>query len=132
RLVVARDPRSAAEAEALRRPADMTAADMVFAIEQPQAGPPRDVLVNVSGLLWNTNPHVDAAAYRRTLQETIALLRADGREVTLLAHVLDNPTPDNDVPAARELAGQVGGRSEERRVGKQQRRVREWPNLQRM
>src|SRR5699024_8723063 len=34
---------------------------------------------------------------------------ADGREVTLLAHVLDNPTPDNDVPAARELAGQVGG-----------------------
>lgn len=109
RLVVARDPRSAAAAEALHRPADMTAADMVFAIEQPQAGPPRDVLVNVSGLLWSTNPHVDAAAYRRILQETIALLRADGREVTLLAHVLDNPTPDNDVPAARELAAQVGG-----------------------
>src|SRR5699024_695404 len=79
RLVVARDPRSAAAAEALRRPADMTAADMVFAIDQPQAGPPRDVLPNVSGLLWCTNPTVDAAAYRRILQETVALLRADGR-----------------------------------------------------
>src|SRR5699024_3458615 len=79
RLVGARDPRSAAAAEALRRPADMTAADMVFAIEQPQAGPPRDVLLNVSGLLWSTNPHVEAAAYRRILQESVPLLRPHDR-----------------------------------------------------
>src|SRR5699024_5535961 len=71
-------------------------------------GPQRDVLVNVSGLLWTENPHVDAAAYRRTLQETVTRLRADGREVALLAHVLDNPSADNDVPALRELAAQVG------------------------
>src|SRR5699024_592440 len=77
--------------------------------EQPDPGPQRDVLVNVSGLLWTENPHVGAAAYRRTLQETVTRLRADGREVALLAHVLDNPSADNDVPALRELAAQVGG-----------------------
>lgn len=107
-LVFARDPRSAAEATALRRPADMTAADLVFAIDQPEPGPQRDVLVNVSGLLWQTNPHVDAAAYRRTVLELVERLRADGRVVTLLAHVLDNPSPDNDVPAVRELAREFG------------------------
>lgn len=108
-LVFARDPRSAAEAIALRRPADMTATDLVFAIDQPEPGPQRDVLVNVSGLLWQTNPHVDAAAYRRTVLELVERLHADGRAVTLLAHVLDNPSSDNDVPAVREFARHFRG-----------------------
>lgn len=110
--VLARDPESAQEAEAQGRPADLVTADLVFAIDQPAPGRSRDVLFNVSGLLWRENPHVDAAAYRRTVRETIARLRADGREVSLLAHVLDSPNPDNDVPVVRELSAENDGQLE--------------------
>lgn len=112
RYVFARDPESAREAKTQGRPADLVTADLVFAIDQPAPGRPRDVLFNVSGLLWHENPHVDAAAYRRTVRETIARLRADGRAVTLLAHVLDSPNPDNDVPVVRELAAENDGQLE--------------------
>src|SRR5699024_7242332 len=69
RLVVARDPRSAAEAEALRRPADMTAAEVVVAIEPPAAGPPRGVLLYLFGVIATTYLHVTDVASRRILQE---------------------------------------------------------------
>lgn len=107
--VFARDPESAAAATSLGRRPDLTSADLVFAIDQPTPGPRRDVLVNVSGLLWQDNPHVSAGGYRRVIQGVVERLRSDGREVSLLAHVLDSPNPDNDVPAVRALADEVGG-----------------------
>lgn len=107
--VLARDPDSASAAAALDRPADAVTADLVFAIDQPAPGPERDVLFNVSGLLWQENPHVDSRSYREVVRETISGLRSAGREVTLLAHVLDSPHPDNDVPVVRELAAEHGG-----------------------
>jgi len=110
--VFARDPRSARAAAELGRPTDLIAADLVFAIDPPTPGPARDVLLNVSGLLWHENPHVDHHAYQRVVRETLDRLRADGREVALLAHVLDSPNPDNDVPVVRDLAAETGGELE--------------------
>ncbi|MGP9538180.1 polysaccharide pyruvyl transferase family protein [Brachybacterium sp. AOP43-C2-M15] len=110
--VLARDPDSARAADELGRPADLMTADLAFAIEPPAPERSFDVLLNVSGLLWNENPHVDAQSYQRIIRETIAVLRAEGREVTLLAHVLDSPDPDNDVPVVKELAAELGGELE--------------------
>ncbi|MDT0156348.1 polysaccharide pyruvyl transferase family protein [Microbacterium sp. ARD32] len=108
RFVFSRDPESTRVSAELGRTPDLTTADLVFAIDQPAVGQTRDVLVNVSGLLWNDNPHVPADIYRRVITETVEHLRAAGREVALLAHVLDSPMADNDVPAIRSLAAQLG------------------------
>lgn len=110
RLVFARDPASAASSARLGRRPDATASDLVFGLEQPEASVPRDVLLNVSGLLWHGDAHVDAAAYRASVHAIIRGLLAEGREVTLLPHVLDSDNADNDVPAARELAAEYGDR----------------------
>ncbi|MET1052379.1 MAG: polysaccharide pyruvyl transferase family protein [Mycetocola sp.] len=104
RLVMARDSASAAYAAQLGHPVDILATDVVFALPQPVVERSRDVILNVSGLLWNGNPHVDSSGYRRTIADLVARLRADGREISLLAHVIDSPSPDNDVPAIREFA----------------------------
>lgn len=104
----ARDPLSARASEELGRAADLITADLVFAIDPPALGPERDILLNVSGLLWHENPHVDHRAYQRVVRGTIDQLRAKGREVALLAHVLDSPNPDNDVPVVHALAAEVG------------------------
>lgn len=108
-LVFARDPESATAAAQMGRPVDATTTDLAFAIAQPaKIVEQRDVLLNVSGLLWNDNPHVNASGYRRLVRDIAERLRRSGREVTLLAHVLESPSPDNDVPAVRSLARELG------------------------
>lgn len=107
--VLARDPISAGYATGLGTAPDALTTDVVFAIEQPPAAPVRhDVLFNVSGLLWGSNPHVPAEHYRTVVMETCRALLDRGREVSLLAHVLDSPVPDNDVPAIEECARLLG------------------------
>lgn len=110
RLVFARDPISAAAAATLGRPVDDTTTDLVFGISQPVVGIRRDVLLNVSGLLWRASDHVDADAYRRSVRTIITRLLDDGRSVTLLPHVLDSGDPDNDVPVSRALLEEFEGR----------------------
>ena len=66
-------------------------------------------MLNVSGLLWTPNPHVDHEAYRRTVRALCHGLADEGRSLALLAHVIDSPVADNDVPAIRELAAELGG-----------------------
>lgn len=109
-LVLSRDRASEAEATALGRPADLSATDVVFALPVPSERERRGVMVNVSGLLWSENRHVDAASYRRAVRSLIDELLERGLEVTLLAHVIDNPNADNDVPAVREVAAEYDGR----------------------
>lgn len=109
-LVFARDALSAQAAEDLGRPVDATASDLVFGIDQPAAGTPRDVLLNVSGLLWSSNPHVDAEQYRATVRSVIDGLLDRGRAVTLLPHVLESANHDNDVPVSRALEQEYDGR----------------------
>lgn len=104
RLVMARDPASAAVAARMGRPVDVRATDVVFALPVPAPSGDLDVVLNVSGLLWGADDHVSARGYRAEVEELIHGLRGQGREVTLLAHVLDSSSPDNDVPVVRELA----------------------------
>ena len=108
-LVFARDAQSAAAAAQLGRPVDLTATDMVFGLRQPERLAERDVLLNVSGLLWQPNNHVDYESYRRAIRMVITELIGQGREVTLLPHVLDSPDHDNDVPIANALHEEFGG-----------------------
>lgn len=109
-LVFARDPDSAAAATLLGRPPDATVPDLVFGIDQPEPSDPHDVILNVSGLLWNPNTHVDNETYRSAVRRIIDGLLEYGRTITLLPHVLDSANPDNDVPTAVALAAEYGGR----------------------
>ena len=109
RLVMARDPASLAVARRLRARRPLLTTDVVFALGAP--APPtvrHDVLVNVSGLLWEPNDHVDHVGYRSTVRGLVAELRARGRGVALVAHVLDSSRVDNDVPVTRALAEELG------------------------
>ena len=110
--VMARDPASAANARRLGRPADVLTTDVVFALPLPPAGNPRDVMLNISGLLWNPNPHLDHNAYRTTVQQIHNGLLAQGRNITVLAHVLDSGNADNDAPAIREFMHTTGSKAE--------------------
>lgn len=111
-LVMARDSESAEAAASLGRPVEVLTTDVVFALPRPAVEPTRDVVLNVSGLLWNPNPHVDSDAYRRTVHRLLDGLAADGREVTLLAHVLESDNPDSDIQAISELLSQRSDRLE--------------------
>lgn len=102
-LIMARDTQSADAAQKLHRRVDVLTTDVVFALEIPTVEKSRDVILNISGLLWNPNPHVDYQQYRRTIARLQERLLADHRKLTLLAHVLDSPNADNDVPAIREF-----------------------------
>nr|WP_188894782.1 polysaccharide pyruvyl transferase family protein [Microlunatus endophyticus] len=105
--VMARDPESADAARRLGRPVDVLGTDVVFAIDRAEPDTERDVLLNVSGLLWRPNSHVDHAHYQRLIMSLSERLVSAGRQLTLLSHVIDSPDPDNDVPANAELASML-------------------------
>ena len=106
--VMARDHVSAAAAAALGREPDVLTTAVVFALPVPRVSPSRDVVVNVSGLLWQPGPHVDAEHYRATVSTLLDGLAARGREVTLLAHVLSSKAVDDDVPVVTRLGRDRG------------------------
>lgn len=110
--VMARDSVSMEFARGLGPEADCLATDVIFALEQPAvpASSTADVVLNVSGLLWSGDAHVSKEKYQSLTRELIEQLLAAGRSVTLLAHVLDNPSPDNDVAVVRELAAEFRDR----------------------
>lgn len=111
-VLYTRDPVSSQVATEMGRTPNLLATDMAFALPRPSRAQERDVVLNVSGLLWQSNPHVDFAEYRANVGGLISGLLAADRRVTLLAHVLDSPVPDNDVPAvhaAAAAAGAAGG-----------------------
>lgn len=107
-LVMARDHESARIAEEMGHPVDVLTTDVVFALPQPEAGERRDVVLNVSGLLWEHDDHGPKDAYRATVRALIDGLRERGRTVTLLAHVLDSDYPDSDGPTVRALGEELG------------------------
>lgn len=107
--VMVRDSISSRYLDSIRLPADVDTTDVVFALPVPTVAKTRDVVVNVSGLLWQENPHVDAAAYRDTVRSLYRRLIDEGRRVTLLEHVLDSKNSgDNDAVAARALREEIG------------------------
>lgn len=115
-MVVVRDPASAQAAAALGRPADVTATDVVFALPTERPTKIHDVVLNVSGLLWPKNNHVDNAQYEQQIVRLIDRLTGAGRRVTCMAHVVGPNVPlgdpraaDNDVPALAELRRRYSG-----------------------
>jgi colanic acid/amylovoran biosynthesis protein len=108
-LTMARDSASRDYAASIRRPVDVLTTDVVFALPVPSVERTRDVILNVSGLLWRDGPHLDSSTYRRIVSELYGRLSAGGRSVSLLAHVIDSPSADNDVPALHELAKSLNG-----------------------
>jgi polysaccharide pyruvyl transferase WcaK-like protein len=111
-VVATRDSTSTAYAKELGRPSDAHSTDVVFALPQPEVGKTRDVVFNVSGLLWSENSHVDSTAYQANVRRFINALLEQGRAVTLLAHVLDNKSKDNDTIPMAELAKEFSDRIE--------------------
>lgn len=106
-LVLARDERSARVAEELVRARVIRTTDVVFALPVPAPVGKRDVILNVSGLLWQPNPHVDSELYRSTLAHTHDSLVAAGRTVSVLAHVVESGNADSDARAAHEFAARA-------------------------
>lgn len=102
--VLARDSTSFAWARGHGMRADAVSSDVVFALPvPPRSSQPSDVVLNVSGLLWAPNPHVDHRAYQRTVQGIYEGLTAMGRHVTLLPHVLRSADPDDDEAALEQF-----------------------------
>lgn len=102
-IVMSRDGVSTSHAAELGRRDVVRATDLVFSLPTVEARKTRDVIVNVSGLLWGENSHLDAASYRRSVLDLIEGLRERGRTVSLLPHVLANSTADNDMVPLDEL-----------------------------
>ncbi len=107
-IVFARDSDSAARAAALGRPVDRVVTDVVFALPQPGIGVRRDVIMNVSGLLWSTDAHGRSEDYRRTVVQVIRGLQESGRAVTLMPHVLAGDPRDNDEAVLPDVIAAVG------------------------
>lgn len=108
RAVLVRDSDSLALATQLGRPLSGSTTDVVFALPKPAIDKSRDIVFNVSGLLWAENRHVSFTKYRGEVRRFIKLATESGRSISLLAHVLDNPSVDNDVTAISELGREFG------------------------
>lgn len=102
--VMTRDPKSAAVSAELGREPELTSSDLVFALPPVPRFEKFDVLFNISGLLWNPNRHVDSDRYRAAVHSFVHGMKAQGREVTLFAHVVNGGENDDDLAAIREFA----------------------------
>ncbi|WP_114853270.1 polysaccharide pyruvyl transferase family protein [Brachybacterium sp. YJGR34] len=109
--LMVRDTASADAARALGRPADVVSTDVVFALAEVPREQRHDVLLNVSGLLWHPNPHVDHRHYRDVVHGLLDGLAAQGRTVSLLAHVArgSGRGTDSDAAVVAALADRVSG-----------------------
>src|SRR5665811_1739616 len=109
RQIFARDSTSTCyAADTLRRRAE-SSTDTVFALSKPRVGTTRDVVFNVSGLLWVKNPHVDYELYRREAVRYCRNVMEHGHGLSLLAHVLPSGNPDSDQHAMEQLAAMLPG-----------------------
>ena len=103
--VWARDSGSLRRATALRVSNLDLASDLAFAVQDHHESPAQvgGVVLNVSGLLWNPNTHVDHMSYRSLVKGLLSAFRELGEPVTLLAHVIAEGQADDDVFIARQL-----------------------------
>jgi polysaccharide pyruvyl transferase WcaK-like protein len=107
--VIARDTESAEYCRSMLRCEPTLSTDVVFAMARPEVASTRGVVVNVSGLLWSPNPHVDHLKYRRATIDFVDRLLVAGTPVSLLAHVVAEGIGDADNYAVAEAAAAVGG-----------------------
>jgi colanic acid/amylovoran biosynthesis protein WcaK/AmsJ len=105
-LVMTRDDASAKYAEqTLGRRVDVVGTDVVFML--PTSAQPtrsRDVILNVSGLLWFGDDHVDSQYYREQVRSFVEAIESSGRTVSLLAHVVNSSQGNDDIDAIKSVA----------------------------
>jgi colanic acid/amylovoran biosynthesis protein len=111
-VVTARDNASAAYAVSLGRKVDSLATDVVFALPVEATPKSRDIILNVSGLLWFSDKHVNSANYRISVRDLVSSLEREGRSVALLAHVTNATSVTDDAAAIRELVADGSLRNE--------------------
>ncbi|BBY17622.1 hypothetical protein MLIT_32140 [Mycolicibacterium litorale] len=104
--VYARDSESARYSAALGRRPDALSSDLVFALPPlPEANSRAGVYMNVSGLLWRSNPHVDYLRYRNAVIDACRAISGAGHPVTIFPHVLRSAVSrEDDVTAVEEAA----------------------------
>lgn len=94
----------------LGRHPDAQSPDVVFAL--PVGSPPAarsGIYLNVSGLLWRPNRHVDYLHYRQQVLEYAREVASGGEEIVLFPHVLRVPSSrEDDVTAVEEAAAALG------------------------
>jgi colanic acid/amylovoran biosynthesis protein len=102
--VLVRDNESARYSTGLGYSPDLLATDVVFALPEVDEPKSRDVILNVSGLLWFSDKHGSSAAYQNAVRSFVKSMSARGRRVTLLAHVVNPVSVVDDAAAIYELA----------------------------
>lgn len=109
--VYARDSESVRYSAALGRRPDALSSDLVFALPSlPEAKQRSGVYLNVSGLLWRANTHVDHSLYRTAVIRASRAIAAMGHQVTLFPHVLRSAVSrEDDVTAVEEAAELLNG-----------------------
>lgn len=112
-LVMSRDSTSTQIAADLGRPVDVRTTDLVFALDPATPTVRRDVVLNISGLLWaGGNSHVDSDVYRSAVRGIYRGLVAQGRTVSLLAHVIAADGPDTDMATVEDFAADCAPEAE--------------------
>lgn len=114
KLVMSRDSESARYCKCLGRGVDSKSSDVVFALPVPEINQKRhDIILNISGLLWYPNPHVDHRAYRSQVVDLADRLRRGGRQITLMGHVIAPDSQIDDDSAALENFNSTTDRNHE-------------------
>lgn len=102
--VYARDSHSVAVGSTVLARDVGLATDVVFALDPAPHSVRHDVILNVSGLLWEPNPHVDHALYRDWMWAFLDQMVVAKRRVSLLAHVVASDEADSDGGPLQALA----------------------------
>ncbi len=112
-LVLARDPKSMKILEKMSVTSRRLSTDVVFNLPVPEVTKDGGVILNVSGLLYRGSSLVGKEIYQSQTKELIERLLADGKRITLLPHVLEGSSTDNDVDVSRELFDEYSSRGVE-------------------
>lgn len=110
--LLTRDSASADYAEELGRREQSLTTDVVFALPRETVPTERDVVLNVSGLLWFSDAHLPSEKYRSLVKDLVERLIAAGRSVTLLAHVVNEVSVVDDRAAISSLRESISGELE--------------------
>jgi colanic acid/amylovoran biosynthesis protein len=103
-----RDTQSAdCASKILGRTPETVSTDVVFLLPSFKTPKSRDVILNVSGLLWFTEHHLPSATYQAEVMKLIQELEARGRTVSLMAHVITE-----DAAAIRDLTTRLSSKNE--------------------
>ena len=109
-LVLTRDSVSASLVHSWGISNVVESSDLVFALGTEKPYGDHDIILNVSGLLWHENPHVNHVHYRASITTLVRGLQERGRRVTALPHVLSNSSVDDDsaiLPDVATIANEV-------------------------